>query len=50
MIDRMREFPIRNRLYMAFILGIYVVLTTQVISDTSYAQNNSMASDGHTAP
>ncbi len=47
MIDR-REFPIRNRLYMAFIPGISVVLTTQVISDTSYAQNNSMASDGHT--
>jgi hypothetical protein len=48
MIDRMREFPLRNKLITAFIVGISVVLTTQVISETSYAQNNSMASDGPT--
>ncbi len=41
----MREFTIRNRLHIAFILCISVVLTTQVISDTSYAQNNSISSD-----
>jgi hypothetical protein len=45
MIDRMREFPIRNKLYIIFILGISVALTTLVFSDTSYAQNNSMTSD-----
>ncbi|MEJ7642090.1 MAG: hypothetical protein WKF36_07830 [Candidatus Nitrosocosmicus sp.] len=44
----MREFTIRNRLHIAFILGISIVLTTQVISDTSYAQNNSMVSDAPT--
>lgn len=48
MIDRMRELPISNKLYIAFILGISVVLTTQAISDTSYAQNDSMTSDGPT--
>lgn len=45
MIDRMREFPIRNKLYIAFILAISVALTTHVISGTSYAQNNSMTLD-----
>jgi hypothetical protein len=45
MTDRMREFPIRNKLYRTFILGISVALTTLVFSDTSYAQNNSMTSD-----
>lgn len=48
MIDTIREFPIRSKLIIAFILGISVALTNQVISDTSYAQNNSMASDGPT--
>ncbi|MDP8906032.1 MAG: hypothetical protein M3M88_00745, partial [Thermoproteota archaeon] len=48
MIDRMREFQIRNKLYIAFILGISVALITQIISDISYAQNNIMTSDGPT--
>ena len=48
MIDRMKEFPIRNKLYIAFILAISVALTTHVISDTSYAQNNSITSEGTT--
>ena len=48
MIDRMKEFPIRNKLYIAFILAIYVALTTHAISDTSYAQNNSITSEGTT--
>ena len=44
----MREFPIRNKLYIAFILAISVALTTHAISDTSYAQNNSITSEGTT--
>lgn len=35
-------------MHIAFIPGISIVMTNQVISDTSYAQNNSMASDGST--
>ena len=48
MIDRMKEFPIRNKLYIALILAISVALTAHAISDTSYAQNNSINSDGTT--
>ena len=44
----MKEFPIRNKLYIAFILAISVALTTHAISDTSYAQNNSITSEGTT--
>ena len=44
----MREFTTRNKLIIAFIIGISVVLTTQVVSNTSYAQNNSMVSYGFT--
>ncbi len=44
----MREFTIRNKLIIALIIGISIVLTTQVVSDTSYAQNNIMASHGST--
>lgn len=44
----MKEFPIRNKLYIAFIFAISVALTTHAISDTSYAQNNSITSEGTT--
>ena len=44
----MKEFPIRNKLYIAFILAISVALTTHAISDTSYAQNNSTTLEGTT--
>ena len=44
----MKEFPIRNKLYIAFILAISVALTSHAISDTSYAQNNSITSEGTT--
>ncbi|HYO05451.1 MAG TPA: hypothetical protein VER14_00525 [Phototrophicaceae bacterium] len=44
----MKEFPIRNKLYIAFIFAISVALTTNAISDTSYAQNNSITSEGTT--
>ena len=44
----MREFSTRDILCIAFILGISVMLTTQAISHTSYAQNNSITSEGTT--
>ncbi len=48
MINRMKKFSIMNKLYISIILGISIILTPQLISSTSYGQNNSIISDGST--
>ncbi|MBA3285786.1 MAG: hypothetical protein H0U27_12110 [Nitrosopumilus sp.] len=44
----MKKFSIMNKLYISIILGISIILTPQLISSTSYGQNNSIISDGST--
>jgi hypothetical protein len=51
MMKGMRKISITNKLFIAFVLGISIVVSApQAISNASYAQNNSTTSDGSASP
>ncbi len=49
MTNRMRKFSIKDKLYIPILLGVSIVMAPQIVISPSYAQDNSIVSNGSAA-